>query len=399
MFTLLLIPPVSAVSEIISVCERGCDHHSINAAIDAASDGDVIQLAAETYFEGVAVDPRGKAVTIRGSTDSSGEPNSILDGDTGHQVISCRSGETEGTVFQDLIIQHGSAGGGGGMGNIGSSPTLVNCRFRNNHAHDYGGGMLVYAGGPSLVDCTFEENSTTFAGGAMYIDNSDCRITRCTFRRNTTPGRGGGVANLGDGDSTLDHCRFEDNTALEGGGIYNYSSRPILTACLFTGNAFMINSGGDFGGGMYNHNSDPMLIDCTFRGNYGVEYGGGLFNYLSAPILDGCLITDNLTSGLGGGIASFEGQPILIDSRVCSNGPDQIFGGFQDLGGNHVGPRCPPPSCLTDLDRDGLTSGSDLGILFTAWGACDSCLADLNHDDQVDGADLGLLFLNWGPCL
>lgn len=42
----------SMSAETITVCAKGCDHTSINAAITVASDGDVIQLAAETYREG-----------------------------------------------------------------------------------------------------------------------------------------------------------------------------------------------------------------------------------------------------------------------------------------------------------------------------------------------------------
>ncbi|MCP4894587.1 MAG: hypothetical protein GY911_12345, partial [Actinomycetales bacterium] len=39
---------VTASAETITVCASGCDYTSINAAIGAANEGDVIQLAAET---------------------------------------------------------------------------------------------------------------------------------------------------------------------------------------------------------------------------------------------------------------------------------------------------------------------------------------------------------------
>ena len=46
----LAVTSVTAFADTITVCASGCDYTSINAAIGAASDGDVIQLAAETYF-------------------------------------------------------------------------------------------------------------------------------------------------------------------------------------------------------------------------------------------------------------------------------------------------------------------------------------------------------------
>ena len=55
-----------ATADTITVCASGCDHTSINAAIDAASDGDVLQLSAETYTEGTTIDTDGKAITILG---------------------------------------------------------------------------------------------------------------------------------------------------------------------------------------------------------------------------------------------------------------------------------------------------------------------------------------------
>jgi hypothetical protein len=54
------------------------------------------------------------------------------------------------------------------------------------------------------------------------------------------------------------------------------------------------------------------------------------------------------------------------------------------------------PSSPEDLNGDGVVDGSDLGLLFAAWGECEGCPEDLNGDGQVDGSDLGLLFAAWG---
>ena len=46
--------PVYAVPEFsaeIRVCDSGCDYASIQAAVDAASDGDIIKVAAGTYSD------------------------------------------------------------------------------------------------------------------------------------------------------------------------------------------------------------------------------------------------------------------------------------------------------------------------------------------------------------
>ncbi|MFO0875180.1 MAG: LamG-like jellyroll fold domain-containing protein [Phycisphaerales bacterium] len=62
----------------------------------------------------------------------------------------------------------------------------------------------------------------------------------------------------------------------------------------------------------------------------------------------------------------------------------------------------PPLDCRSDLNRDGVVNGADLGLLLGAWDSMADCgepaSADLNCDCIVDGADLGLMLGAWGPC-
>jgi sulfatase modifying factor 1 len=55
--------------------------------------------------------------------------------------------------------------------------------------------------------------------------------------------------------------------------------------------------------------------------------------------------------------------------------------------------------CVGDLDGDGDTDQSDLGILLGDWGCDDpvnGCAGDLDGDDHTDQADLGILLADWG---
>lgn len=58
-----------------------------------------------------------------------------------------------------------------------------------------------------------------------------------------------------------------------------------------------------------------------------------------------------------------------------------------------------PPSCAADLDFDGQTGQSDLGILLADYGCVSQerrCAADLDQDGQTGQSDLGLLLADFG---
>ena len=333
--TLTLCGPAAAETITVSLAEG--DHTSINAAIAAARDGDVIQLAAETYFEGEPIDTLGKAITLRGVLDKGGEPTSVLDGSGMHRVLICQSGETEATVFENLRIQNGSGDIGGGMRNEESSPTLANCTFAGSSA-EYGGGMYNADSSPTLADCAFTSNTADY----------------------------------------------------DGGGMYNADSIPILAGCTFASNS------ADSGSGMYNYNSNPTLTDCTFTTNVADFGGGGMWNSLSSPTLSSCTFTSNSAYTGGGMFSRNFSSPSLADctfTECCQVHPPRSF---IDLGGNDYDSWC--DDCRADVNcRDNAVNAADLGILIGSWGTSDA-QCDINGDGTVSAADLGLLIGAWGPC-
>ncbi len=76
---------------------------SIQAAIDAAVDGDEIVVAPGTYFE--TIDFLGKAITLR---SSNGPEVTIIDAQGVGSVVTCDSGEGPGTVLEGFTITGGT---------------------------------------------------------------------------------------------------------------------------------------------------------------------------------------------------------------------------------------------------------------------------------------------------
>ena len=427
-FLVLAILSVTASAETITVCAKGCDYTSINTAIDAASNGDVIQLSAETYLEGEQIDTDGKAITLRGVLDKAGEPASVLDGGGMHRVLICQSGETGATIFENLVIQNGygqledffgeQREVGGGMYNASnSSPTLTDCTFTSNSAN-YGGGMYNDDSSPTLTDCTFTDNSANYGGGMYnYGSNSSPTLTDCAFTGNSAINYGGGMYN-DDSSPTLTDCAFMGNSANFGGGMRNISSSPTLTDC-----AFMDNSAGSSGGGMFNSGGTSTLTDCTFTGNSAINSGGGMRNTSSSLTLTDCTLTGNSAGSLGGGMYNIYSSPTLADCTFTDNSAN--YGGgmynygsnssptltsctfmeccqvdpprsFVDAGGNDYDSWC--DDCRADVNcRDNEVNAEDLGYLLARWDT-DDPQCDLDGDGVVRAADLGLLFAAWGPC-
>ena len=130
----------SAVADTINVPAGG----DIQAAINGASDDDIIQLEAGAYFPAATIDTLGKAVTLRGVAGKGKDdaPTTVIDGQDSIRVLICETGEGTDTVFENLLITNGWGSSGGGMVNLNSSaPTIRNLVFLNNSGSRGGGDV------------------------------------------------------------------------------------------------------------------------------------------------------------------------------------------------------------------------------------------------------------------
>ncbi len=109
---------------------------SIQDAIDASVDGDLIMLEAGRYTG--LIDYKGKAITIRGVGRAT-----ILDGKNLGTVVSFISGETFTSVLDRVTVFRGRAVQGGGILIKDSAPTISRNVIRLNRAEDQGSGLYI----------------------------------------------------------------------------------------------------------------------------------------------------------------------------------------------------------------------------------------------------------------
>ena len=138
---------------------------SIQAAIDASVDGDVVELSAGAWTEDV--DFGGKAIRVVGRG-----PDTVLHGTGLGPVVTFNSGETPDSVLDSVTITGGIAERGGGVLIDGASPTLLRNRILRNRAHRQGSGVYLGASGAVLRNNLVADNATVslFAGDAHGVE-------------------------------------------------------------------------------------------------------------------------------------------------------------------------------------------------------------------------------------
>src|SRR5690242_15536142 len=109
-FTGLLLLGGQAVAGQSIVIHVPADYSTIQAAINAAGNGDVIQVSPGTYTENLNF--LGKAIQVTGLQ---GPTATIIDGNQAGSVVSFVSGEGPQSVLSGFTLQNGKAGGSPGL--------------------------------------------------------------------------------------------------------------------------------------------------------------------------------------------------------------------------------------------------------------------------------------------
>jgi len=283
---LVVLPRSSAEASTLGVPQ---DYPTIQAAIDAAVNGDTVTVAPGTYVENINF--HGKAITV---ASAQGPSQTVIDGGALDSVATFTSGEGSGSVLNGFTLRNGRSdfstpgfGDGGGIRIQSSSPTIRNNVITANAACN-GVGISVRFGSPFIQANTITANvrqgcsGGTGGGGIQVVGAAAAKIIDNVISDNVmTSGDGGGIALFAAGTPTIQGNVISGNTAsglspcAGGGGIsmVNNSDADII------GNLIVGNSAGCGGGIQWLVPSGargPLLVNNTIADNDGA-LGSGVY--------------------------------------------------------------------------------------------------------------------------
>jgi hypothetical protein len=115
--------------------------------------------------------------------------------------------------------------GGGGIGILNCSPTIIHNRITNNYAPDFGGGIAIVNSSPTVHHNLVARNTSGFGGGGVSVSNSDPVINNLTIADNITYKIGGGLLISEDADPVIYNTIIWNNYADFGAQVYLNDSR------------------------------------------------------------------------------------------------------------------------------------------------------------------------------
>jgi hypothetical protein len=271
---------------------------TIQAAIDASSNGDTVMVAPGTYFENISF--KGKLITVQ---SAQGPSVTTIDGSNLAPVLNFSTGETSAAVLQGFTLQHGNATGaygyeGAGVHINGASPTVVGNVITANTSCSDGVGISIAFASPVIRDNTISGNT---------------KQPGCSGQN------GGGIYVRGAASAQIIHNTITNNTTDFGGGISLFAAgTPTLL-----NNTISNNNAGYYGGGLYIVNqSDATIVQNVITGNISTNSGGGL--YLLTPSgTRGPVFVNNTVSGNSGAesgfyLSGFDSQVQLFNNVVAA---------------------------------------------------------------------------------
>ncbi|MBN2565889.1 MAG: right-handed parallel beta-helix repeat-containing protein [Candidatus Eisenbacteria bacterium] len=272
------------------------DYATIQEAILAAGDGDVIELTDGTFggdgnrdimvpsrdltIRSQSGDPMACVIDCEGSAraehrgfyfeaavgtgdvllDGIGVMNGYTTGNGGGLIIEGADTMVENCIIAQCTSDGSLTRGGGVYVSSSSSPHFVDCIITGCTA-GYGGGVNIYQAGGVFESCTVIDNSATAIVGGVYMQSArDCHFSECSIVSNEAPR----IAGVRASNSTsyvisFEGCSISRNLSTYGDawGLMLYTD-AIVTNCTIVENVASFG----VGAGVYCFGDDCELTRC-----------------------------------------------------------------------------------------------------------------------------------------
>jgi hypothetical protein len=297
------------------------DQPTIQAAINAASNGDTVLVAPGTYVENLNFN--GKAITV---TSSGGPAVTIVDGNAAAPVVVFVNNETSGSVLTGFTLRNGMTdfsgpiwGSGGGIVISYASPTIANNVITGNHAVS-GIGIEILGGSAIIRGNTITGNTQSGGdggdgGAGIEVSDGDPLIIGNTIINNSIDGGGvgGGISVSHYSSPTIQNNYIAGNSAFNhGGGInLNNAGGVVVVQNIIVNNSA---GAGGSGGGMYvlaPAGVADVIVNNTIAGNTAYDGTSGIYSDAFFPTV----ISNNI-------VVAAAGQNAIVCSPLISNFPN-----------------------------------------------------------------------------
>ncbi len=274
--------------------DGGGDYPTIQAAVDAAIDGDYIALTDGT-FEG------------DGNRDIVVPAKQIYINSQSGNYLTCQI-DCDGTARSPHRGFHFTTAEGTG------NAQLQGVGIINGYVLDGGGGIWIEGADPTITNCAVAfcvvDNDNGTGGGLRVSDGGAPMVNMSLFSINSA-GKGGGVA-IDGAAGTFNHCEISDNIATNlGGGVYIQASELAQF-----GFSDIISNEAPYAGGVRMGGASPYLQLCNISRNEATSlFAGGVL--LQAGWVSHCTLVDNSSTEGGAGVHCHAGTGTIEYSLIA----------------------------------------------------------------------------------
>lgn len=375
-----------AVSISSRVLRVPSEYATIQAAIDAASTGDVVLVDEGTYAENLVVK---KLIILQGY----GAQKTIIDGQAKGAVIEVSadaviSGFTitngkriEGAgiyvrgsacpTIMDSIITENEGDTGAGLGSRHGCVRILHNVVSKNKGASWGGGVFCAGDRVLIIGNLVEENTCNHGAGIDFFEG-EAVIINNVVRGNKSRQDGGGIGFV-RATGLIGHNIVAENSAGQvGGGVECAASSPVIRSNVVVQNA---------GGGLRIESSRPEIVDNLVVGNTTTRRSAGMDLWETQAVIRHNILAKNESGAAGGGIGCVWAACELTQNIITGNSAVEAGGGVHcerselvlkhnDIWGNQAdeGPADCSGCALTETDI-----------------AADPWFKDANYDAPQDG--------------